>query len=175
MGAIRGRPFAVKWRGEDTEEALKAAYQAERDPAIRTRLHALWLLRCGWRLGAVAKALGTHYRSVQRWAAWYRQGGLAGVRARRMGGTGQVAFLSPEAEAEVAAEVATGRFRTGAEVGEWIRERYGASYTLGGVYSLLKRLRCAPKVPRPLHAKADIERQDAWKKGGSSGRSPRPA
>jgi transposase len=175
LGAIRGRLFAVEWRVEDTEEALKAAYQAERDPAQRTRLHGLWPLRCGWTLGAAAGALGVHYRSVQRWAAWYRQGGLAGLRAHRMGGTGQETFPSAEAEAEVAAEVATGRFRTGAEIGEWIRERYGVSYTLGGVYSLLKRLRCAPKVPRPLHAKADIERQDAWKKGGSSERWPRPA
>jgi transposase len=165
----------VNWRDEDTGEALKSAYQAERDPAMRTRLHGLWLLRGGWTLGAAAGALGVHYRSVVRWVAWYRQGGLAGVRAHRMGGIGQVAFLSAEAEAEVAAEVATGRFRTGAEIGEWIRERYGVSYTLGGVYSLLERLRCAPKVPRPLHEKADIERQDAWKKGGSSERSPRPA
>jgi transposase len=92
-----------------------------------------------------------------------------------MGGTGQEPFLSAEAEAEVAAEVATGRFRTGAEIGARIRERYGVSYTLGGVYSLLKRLRCAPKVPRPLHEKADIERQDAWKRGDSSERSRRPA
>jgi hypothetical protein len=72
-------------------------------------------LRSGWALGAVAKALGMHYRSVQRWAAWYRAGGLAGVRAHRMGGRGQVAFLSAEAEAELAA-VATGRFRTGAAI-----------------------------------------------------------
>ena len=175
MGAIRGRLFAVEWRVEDAEGALKAAYQAERDPAIRTRLHGLWLLRGGWTLGAVAKALGVHYRSVQRWAAWYRAGGLAAVRAHRMGGRGQEPFLSPAAQAEVAAEVETGRFRTGAEIGAWIHERYGATYTVAGVYSLLKRLRCAPKVPRPLHAKADIERQDARKKGGSSERSLRPA
>src|SRR5262245_933609 len=168
VGAIRGRPFSVEWRDEDTEEALKAAYQAERDPSLRTRLHGLWLLRGGWTLSATAGALGVHYRSVVRWAAWYRRGGLAGVRAHRMGGTGQAAFLSEEAEAEVAAEVATGRFRTGAEIGAWIRERYGVSYTLGGVYSLLERLRCAPKAPRPLHEKADIERQDAWKRGDSS-------
>jgi transposase len=135
----------------------------------------LWLLRGGWTLGRVAEALGVHYRSVQRWAAWYRQGGPDAVRAHRMGGTGQAAFLSAEAEAEVAAAVATGRFRTGAEIRAWVEAEYGAAYTVAGVYSLLKRLRCAPKVPRPLHAKADIERQEAWKRGDSSARSRRPA
>jgi transposase len=92
-----------------------------------------------------------------------------------MGGRGRDPFLSPAAAAEVAAEVETGRFGTAAEIRAWIEAEYGATYTPAGAYSLLKRLRCAPKVPRPLHAKADIERQDAWKKGGSSERSPRPA
>ena len=51
---------------------------------------------------------------------------------------------------------------------DWIARQYGASYTLGGVYSLLQRLKCAPKVPRPVHAKADPELQEAWKKGVSN-------
>ena len=42
-----GRPFRVNWRPEDTPEALKAAYRAERDTMLRTRLAwtvatALW-------------------------------------------------------------------------------------------------------------------------------------
>src|SRR5438067_1001447 len=169
---MRGRPLTIEWQAEDTLEALKAAYQAERDPAVRTRLHALWLLRGGWRLSAVAKVVGTHYRSVQRWVAWYRAGGVAAVRAHRLGGTGQAPFLSAEAQAQVADEVATGRFRTAAEIREWIRAQYGVTYTLGGVYSLLERLRCAPKVPRPVHAKADRAAQAAWKKSSYPVSSP---
>jgi hypothetical protein len=92
---MQGRPFEVVWREEDTPEALKAAYQKERDSEVRTRLHGLWLLRCGWRLGVVAEAVGTHYR-------------------------------------------------------------------------LLQRLKCGPKVPRLVHAKADLELQAAWKKRVSS-------
>ena len=47
---MRGRRFLVTWCEGDTAEALKAAYQGERDLELRTRLHGLWLLRCGWRL-----------------------------------------------------------------------------------------------------------------------------
>ena len=47
---MRGRRFLVTWCEGDTAEALKAAYQGERDLEFRTRLHGLWLMRCGWRL-----------------------------------------------------------------------------------------------------------------------------
>ncbi len=164
---MRGRPFAVAWREPDTPEALKEAYQRERDSEVRTRLHGLWLLRCGWRLGMVAEVMGTHYRSVPRWVGWYRKGGLPEVRWHKMGGRGPQPWLSPEAESQVSDAVATGRFRTAWEIREWIAQQYRASYTLGGVYSLLQRLKCAP-VPRPVHTKADPEVQAAWKKGVSS-------
>jgi transposase len=165
---MRGRPFEVAWREADTPEALQAAYQRERDPEVRTRLHGLWLLRLGWRLDMVAEAVGTHYRSVQRWVAWYREGGLPEVRRHQMGGRGPQPFLSPEAEIQVSDAVATGQFRTAWEIRDWIAQQYGASYTLGGVYSLLKRLKCSPKVSRPVHTKADRQLQAAWKKGVSS-------
>src|ERR687896_396149 len=90
---MRGRPFEVAWREPDTPEALKGAYQREQDPEVRTRLHRLWLLRCGWRLGRVAEVMGTHYRSVQRWVAWYREGGLPEVRRHQMGGRGPQPWL----------------------------------------------------------------------------------
>jgi transposase len=163
-----GRPFEVAWREGDTPEALKAAYQKERDSEVRTRLHGLWLLRCGWRLGPVAEVVGTHYRSVQRWVGWYREGGLAEVRRHKMGGQGPQSWLSAEEELRVSDVVASGRFRTAWEIRDWITREYGACYTVGGVYSLMKRLRCSPKVPRPVHAKANPELQAAWKKGGWS-------
>lgn len=34
---MQGRPLAVAWREPDTPEALKAAYQREGDPEVRTR------------------------------------------------------------------------------------------------------------------------------------------
>ena len=165
---MRGRPFEVVWREEDTPEALKAAYQKERNSEVRTRLHGLWLLRWGWRVGMVAEVMGTHYRSVQRWVAWYREGGLSEVGRHRMGGQGPQPWLSPEAEIQVSAAVAPGRFRTAWEIRDWIAQQYGVSYTLGGVYSMLQRLKCSPKVPCPVHAKADLELPAAWKKGVSS-------
>jgi transposase len=150
-----GRSFEVAWRESDAPETLKGAYQRERDPEVRTRLHGLWLLRCGWSLGRVAEALGTHYRSVQRWVAWYRQGSLPQVMGHKMGGRGRQPLLRPEQEIQVSAAVATGQFRSAGEIRDWIAQQYRTNYTLGGIYSLLQRLKCAPKVSRPVHAKPD--------------------
>lgn len=167
VGQRRGRPFVVAWHEEDTEEALGVAYRAERDPALRQRLQALWLLRGGnRRVGEVAEVLGVDYRTVQRWVAWYRAAGMKDVRSHRMGGPGKPAWLTPEQQEHLGQEVATGRFRNAASIRAWIEETFGVRYTEGGVYSLLERLRCAPKVPRPVHEKADPLAQAAWKKGG---------
>ena len=165
---MRGRPFEMTWREEDTTEALKGAYRRERDIEFRTRLHGLWLLRSGRRLSSVAAAVGVHYRTVQTWVGWYRKGGVAEVVSHRKGGKGQEPFLTEEAEEQVAENVATGRFRTAGEIRDWIAEQYGVTYKISSVYSLMSRLKCAPKVPRPMHAKADQEQQASWKKGGSS-------
>jgi putative transposase len=162
---MRGRPFEVTWQELDTPEALKDAYQRERDPEVRTRLHGLWLLRCGWHLGRVAEAMGTHYRSMQRWVAWYRQGGLPEVMRHKMGGPGRQPLLRLEEETQVSDAVATGRFQAAWEVRDWIAQEYGASYSLGGVYNLLKRLKCSPKARRLVRAKPARQVQATWKKG----------
>ena len=165
--AGRGRPFVVAWREEDTGEALHAAYRAEKRVYVRQRLQALWLLRGGdRRLGEVAAVLGVDYRSVQRWVAWYRRGGREEVRRHHAGGYGQTPRLTPEQQEQLAQDVGTGRFPNALAIRHWVQETYGVSYTEGGMYSLLERLRCGPKVPRPLHAKANLQEHEAWKRGG---------
>ena len=166
-GRGRGRPFVVAWREGDDEAALKAAYRAEQDAEIKPRLHGLWLLRTGRRLGEVAEVVGVDYRTVQRWVAWYRDGGLGAVAGRHMGGYGQTPRLTPDQQEQLAGEVATGRFRAAADIRAWVAQTFAVTYTEGGMYSLLARLRCAPKVPRPRHEQADLQEQAAWEKGAS--------
>ena len=107
-----GRPFRVDWRTGDTPDTLKAAYLAQRDGTLRTRLHGLWLLRTGRKLAEVASVVGVHYRTVQEWVGWYRQGGVEEVLSHKMGGSGTPRYLSAKQERELVQEVSTGRFRT---------------------------------------------------------------
>ena len=160
-----GRPLRIDWQ-EDVE-ALGQAYRRERDPEIRPRLQALWLLRQGRSLADTAMVVGVHYRTLQTWLAWYRSGGLPGVGAHHQAGTGRASYLTAAQQAELLAEVAGGRFFTAQEVREWVAERFGVHYTRLGIYPLLSRLGCHPKVPRPFNPRSTDVEQTAWKKGGS--------
>jgi transposase len=173
--ARRGRKLTVEWSVADDAASLYAQYRRERRADVRPRLHGLWLVRTGRTTREVADVLGVDERTVQRWLAWYRAGGRAPLEGRHAGSQGAPSFLTVEQRAELAEEVATGRFRTAAEIRAWIQERWGVSYTEGGMYALLTRLRCAPKVPRPVHEKADPRAQARWKKGGSPTPSTRSA
>ena len=52
------RKTAIVWAAEDTADALHARYRAEAVAEVRTRLHALWLLRQGQGPTAVAAVVG---------------------------------------------------------------------------------------------------------------------
>jgi transposase len=173
--ARRGRKLTMEWAAADDAAGLYARYRREQRADVRPRLHALWLVRTGHTTREVAEVLGVDERTVQRWLAWYRAGGLAPLEGRHAGSQGAPSFLTVEQRAELADEVATGRFRTATEIRQWVQERWGVSYTEGGMYALLKRLRCAPKVPRPVHEKADHLAQARWKRGGSRKPSTRSA
>src|SRR5215212_6522682 len=162
--ARRGRKLTVEWSAADDAASLYARYRRERRADVRPRLHGLWLVRTGRTTREVAEVLGVDERTVQRWLAWYRAGGLAPLGGRHAGSQGAPSFLTAEQKHELAEEVATGRFRTAVEIRAWVQERWGVSYTAGGMYALLHRLRCAPKVPRPIHEKADHLAQARWKK-----------
>ena len=161
------RKTAVVWAEEDTTEALHARYRAEAVIEVRTRLHALWLLRRGEGPTAVAAVVGVSRNAVQPWLRWYRAGGLAAVRSHRRGGPGKPSFLTPDQQAQRVAEAAQGVLGTAQAVRDWIEEQFGVSYRVGSLYTLLPRLGIRLKGPRPRHPQADPQVQAAWKKGGS--------
>jgi transposase len=162
--AMRGRHVVVEW--QHTVDELRRLWEGEQVPAVRKRLHGLWLLRTGHRVGEVADVLGVHYRSVQEWIAWYRDSGLAPVlQRRRGGGRGQPSRLSAAETTELVTETAAGRFHSIGEARQWVAERFGKTYTYFGMRSVFRRLRIGKKVPRPLAEKASEEAQAAWKKG----------
>ena len=161
---MRGRRLRVDW--QDDEATLRQRYRREADAELRPRWQALWLLRQGRSVTATAALVGVHRRSVQRWLGWYRQGGLAGVAQHRQGGRqGRTPYLTAEQQAQLHAETARGTIRTVGEATHWVEQQFGVAYTDWGMRSVLQRLKIRKKVPRPLAAQADLEAQEAWKRG----------
>ena len=177
-----GRPVRINWRKEDTPETLKAAYLAQRDSILRTRLHGLWLVRSGWRLGEAARVVGVHERTVQTWVRWYREGGVEKVLAHKMGGRGQPRYLSVEQERELTEEVSTGRFRTAGEIRDWIEPSRSQLHVAFTPCRKVPRVRIALEKGGLCRALADAEVSSdtafgfadegggwAWSEGGAAG------
>src|SRR3954470_23304478 len=91
--ARRGRKLTVEWGAEDDGASLRARYRRERRADVRPRLQGLWLVRTGRTTREVAEVIGVEERTVQRWLAWYRAGGLAEVEGRHAQGKGAAPFL----------------------------------------------------------------------------------
>lgn len=169
------KSVAVAW-GETAEE-LYGRYRAEEAVARRKRLQVLWRVRAGDVPAVAGEAAGVGARTVERWLAWYRQGGVEVVlrRVPGCGGRRSTSWLSPEQERALVAECATGAFRTYEEARAWVAAEYGVQYRYKGMHAALHRLGVHPKVPRPVAEKADLATQEAWKQGGWPPRSSRPA
>jgi transposase len=167
MVPMRGRTIAVEWR--ESAERLGELYRRERQAEPRTRLRALWLLRQGSRPAEVSRLTGVGTRTLQRWLAWYRAGGLGEVprRVRGHGSRGRAPRLSVEQRRALVARAAGGRFRSYEEARRWVRREYGVVYTYKGMYAALARLGVRPKVPRPAAARAGPAAQAAWQRGAS--------
>ena len=161
------RPFVIIWCSEDTEERLMDRYKAEKDTDLRTRLHALALLRQGFGIATVIRILGVAERTLRRWLSWYRHGGITEILAHKQGiGGGRPCLLDAQQQGTLWAKIASGYFRTAGQIREWIAERFDVNYAEKSIYGLLKKLGCVSKVPRPRHEKADVEAQKRWKANG---------
>jgi len=162
---MRGRPLVVNWQHD--AEQLKLLFTSERQPHRRSRLQALYLLRKGKTIGDAAEAVGMSYDTVQRWLNHYRQGGLAALdRHLPTNKPGPQSYLTADQQADLRLASRRGEFRTAADVQAYIKRQFGVAYKKGSCYSVLRRLRLKPKVPRPRAVKADDQAQAAWKKGG---------
>jgi transposase len=78
---------------------------------------------------------------------------------------GKQPYLNRLQQRALVAKAQQGQFRTVWDAVEWVRGRWGVSYSYKGMYSLMKGHGLGLKVPRPHSAKADRKQQLAWKKG----------
>ena len=122
----------------DDAEALLRAYLDETGREIRTRLHALWLVRRGASVPVAARAVGAAVPSVQRGLEGYRRGGLGEVRRRQY--RGRVARLTRAQQAALLGRARQQPFLTTQDARRWVEAHLGVRYTHSGMRWLLERL-----------------------------------
>jgi len=162
---MRDKTLQIDW--QEDQAALKAAYQSEQNATRKPRLHLLWLVRQGHNVRQAAQLIGVHYRTAQEWIAWYRQGGLAQVKARKRGGTGRQPRLTTDQKQALKDKACKEGFVSVKDGLRFVQEQFGVTYTESGMGKVFSALSLRKKVPRPRNAKASQEVQENYKKGGS--------
>jgi transposase len=161
-------PKRITLQLHETLDDLKASYHAEPDPITRTHKQAIWLLAQGRTTQDVADVTGYTCPWVRTLAHRYNAHGLAGLGDQRHANPGATRLLSPTMETELATALAAphpdGGQWNGPKVAAWMAERLAHPVHPQRGWEYLRRLGYTPQVPRPQHAQADPEAQDAFKK-----------
>jgi transposase len=159
------RKMQIEWK-HDVEQ-LELAYRNAKSIQDRQRLQALKLIRQGKTMKDAAEIVGVHYRTVQTWIAWYRQGSMENILSRKHGGSRiRQRRLTAEQEAALKQKADAGEISRIEDGVVWARETYQVNYTYWGMRHVFGRLKLKLKVPRPRNPKASETEQVAWKKGG---------
>ncbi|WP_103543389.1 winged helix-turn-helix domain-containing protein [Streptomyces sp. SM1] len=145
-----------------------AAVPGSRELEAR-RLDAAGLFEQGVRQVRVAERLGVSRQAVSQWHAAWRAGGVEALAAR-YGNTTVHRRLTDEQEAELVTLLRQGPTAHGWDDQRWtlarisrlVQERYGPSYSPGGMWQLLRRLGWSWQVPQGRAIQWDEEAIAAW-------------
>lgn len=150
MAQKRGR---LDFKNEADEVASR--FLKEKELWKKERLQTLkLLLETELSYAEVADIVGKAPSSVKKWAAMFREGGLAQLLVRGNGG-GRKPMMSTEVREELLEQLRVGKFRTAGQIQHWLAEKHNLKYGKGSIYYVLGKLGGRLKVPRPSHEKKD--------------------
>lgn len=117
----------------------------------------------------VAQIIGVQRQSLRNWILAFRKDGVAGLVSKPKGH--RKSKLDKQRWAEVADWIQRGQTADGAAV-HWtleglsraIGERFGVSLGATALWRQVHKMGFRLKVPRPVHAKADSQKQNDFKK-----------
>jgi len=133
---------------------------------VRDRLRALQLAFTGdYTHARISQMVGRSVSTVQRWFAWYREGGLEAVLGHRIGQSGGApeTLNSDEIRTFLKEGLESGRWRTIQQARQALEARQGRSYHYQTVRRWVKKSGGTMRVPRPTHRQRDPEKAEAFK------------
>ncbi|VCU54939.1 hypothetical protein TTHNP4_00348 (plasmid) [Thermus thermophilus] len=139
-----------------------------KDPIEKHRFLAVYHAKRGLTAKEIAKITLSSIRWVQETVRRYNREGPEGLRDKRHQNPGQKPKLTPEEQRRVLEALQgpppDGGLWTGPKLRDWVERELGKKLSLYPIYRLLHEMGFALRVPRPRHAKADGEAQEAFKK-----------
>ena len=157
---LRPRPWPTTWLWRRVKKA--------KDPIEKHRFLAVYHAKRGLTAKEIAKITLSSIRWVQETVRRYNREGPEGLRDKRHQNPGQKPKLTPEEQRRVLEALQgpppDGGLWTGPKLRDWVERELGKKLSLYPIYRLLHEMGFALRVPRPRHAKADGEAQEAFKK-----------
>jgi len=147
-----------------TTEELYERYRACRRPNEKARWRALHLISRGTLAAEAARRVGRTSGWVTQLTQRYNEGGAGAVPDRREAQPGPpplVAAVASGLDAALRSEAPDGGLWTAPKVAAWIAERTGRSVHETTAWRAMRRLGFTLQVPRPRHARAANEREQA--------------
>ena len=163
-------PKKIKLVPHLSTEELEGRYRAAKDPVERSHYQIVWLIGLGKTTSEVMEVTGYGRNWIQRLARRYNAEGPEALGDQRHRNPGAVdrALLTEEQQRELSGLLeeppSDGGMWNSRKVAEWIEEKTGRAVRAQRGWEYLKKLDRTLKVPRPAHAKADPEEQEAFKK-----------
>ena len=148
------------------QDEIRRSYEARYDH----RLHAILMVAQGISCRKVAHLLGDSPRSVAYWVKRFETEGLSGLAdANRIGRPSrldeqQIQHIEKALRSHPSQYGISGNLWDGKLLSHFIRQQFGVELGLRQCQRLFRRLGFRFRKPRPLIAKADPERQEAFKK-----------
>lgn len=164
-------PKYIELKTHLRNDELEKRYRNARDAIERSQWQILWLIGSGKRSGEVSQVTGYSADWIRILVNRYNALGSLAVGDGRHANPGQARLLNAEQEAQLEQELAAaereGAMWTGPEVAAWMSQRLGRRIYAARGWEVLRRMGYTSKTPRPRHAKADVEQQQAFKKTSS--------
>lgn len=148
------------------QDEIRRSYEARYDH----RLHAILMVAQGISCRKVAHLLGDSPRSVAYWVKRFEAEGLSGLAdADRSGRPSrldekQIQYIEQALRSHPSQYGILGNLWDGKLLSHFIKQQFGVELGVRQCQRLFRRLGFRFRKPRPLIAKADPERQEAFKK-----------
>lgn len=142
----------------ESAEELEQLLQAQTNTKIKERLQVLYFLKLPQPLSIsiVAKAIGKHRGTLQRWLSLYQKEGLTALLDIRQS-SGRPTIIPSWAVVSLKRRLEQPEgFKSYTQVQQWLQDTLGIKAEYRTVHELVRyRLKAKLKAARPVHTKQD--------------------
>ena len=142
----------------EEKQDLRARHRVERDGRVRDRIKAVLMYDTGYSIDEISGVLLLSDEGIRKHLIDYH-----GQAKLKPDNGGSYSKLSADQEMKIIEHLEVNNYVYARDIGAYIANEYGVTYTLVGIIKLLHRLGFSYKKPKLIPGKLDIEKQEEFK------------